>query len=182
MFKKFNFWLYFIIVARVASAILIFFNHFWGLIIYFIFDWVDSQILLYGAKISRSKYEVRDKYLDWVGHTFMLVSSIGSPYIGLLSVLFVFRLIGQIVFSFTKNEKVFLFFPNFFEHMFFWFVALGAPDLQKYLGWFIVVIVLSPVREILLHLFWPYFIKKKGFKNGILENIFSSNDSKNKVN
>ena len=169
-YKKINwFWLVITIVMRIFSATYIYYDHFWGLIVFVFLDGIDSQFFLYLANLNRKTYEKLDKYIDWIGYMVMIFVSINSQFFIWLFLTLLFRLIGQLVFVITKNEKAFLYFPNFFEVFFFWFVSLKSPSIEIYRFWFVIVVLFVPLRELVLHLLWPNLIKSLGLKDGLFD-------------
>ena len=112
-------WMVGTIILRTLSAIFIYFSHLWGFVAFVFVDWIDSQTLIYLVGLRRNEYELLDKYIDWMGYLVMLTVSFNSHFFYLLLLLSIYRLIGQVIFVFIQNEKIFLYFPNFFETMFF---------------------------------------------------------------
>lgn len=159
----------FVIILRIASGIYIFFNPVLGLLLFWIFDYFDAYILQYRAKMSWNSYQDLDKKLDWFGYTAMLLVGIKFGQLNLFLMAFLFRVIGQVIFLFNKRQKIFIFFPNFVEALFIWFVVFRTLNintniygLPKPTG-LIILFVLSILREYFLHVFWPNYLRKNGF-------------------
>lgn len=156
------------IVLRLLAATAIVISPIIGMIASLFLDWFDSYLLIQRAGITRKQYHTIDKNIDQIWSLVMLGVGIFSPYKTLLVRLFVFRLIGHGIYSVTHNTRVFLFFPNVFEFVFLWFVAL-SPWLSRFNNryfWlvFSALFVLKVAQEYVLHWFWPAYLlrmKKK---------------------
>jgi hypothetical protein len=77
-------------------------------------DIVDGDILL-SLGMSDEKYQLIDKSADLLSYVFMLLLGRKWQIKKTITVLFVYRLIGQILFFVTKNELFFFYFQNFLE-------------------------------------------------------------------
>lgn len=100
-----------VILARVASALYILVSPVWGYIWTVLFDYIDAIVFLHVQGISRRQYHYVDKNLDFVYFAVMLV--VDSKY-GLfipLSLLLLYRLIGQYLYLQTHKITTFIFFP-----------------------------------------------------------------------
>ncbi len=106
------------------------FLYFHPFIAYFfnaLFDMADGPIYKHVLILNPVKAQVIDKTFDlWlftaaVAYTIVNYRPLVTP---LLIFLFVYRLIGQLVFFITKNKRLFVYFPNLFENMFFSFYFL----------------------------------------------------------
>lgn len=80
----------------------------------YILDVVDGDILL-SLGLTDSTYQNIDKFADLISYIFMLVLGLRWRIKNIIIVLFVYRLIGQILFFITLDERVFLYFQNFLE-------------------------------------------------------------------
>lgn len=129
-----SFWVIPSVVIRIILPPLIFKAPLLVSALVFIVDWVDSGFY-YGARISKQTYQLIDKLLDlyWYIFSFIfLFSTPEFPFKDFLFYLFSFRLIGQLLFFKTKNEKYFLIFPNFYENIFLLGLALHLyPNLYN---------------------------------------------------
>lgn len=84
---------------------------------------------------------------------------------------FLFKLAGQILFTYIKKQEVFLFFPNFLEAIFLWTIIFPL------LGWsgkhfvlildktLLMLLIFEVTKEFFLHIYWPRYLKKNGFPN-----------------
>lgn len=152
------------VVLRLLAAAAIVISPIIGMIASLFLDWFDSYLLIQKAGITRKQYHVIDKNIDQIWSLVMLGVGVFSPYKTLLVRLFVFRLIGHGIYSATHNTRVFLFFPNVFEFVFLWFVAL-SPWLSRFNNryfWpmFGLLCVLKMVQEYALHWFWPGYLQR----------------------
>ncbi|MBI2103605.1 hypothetical protein HYT59_01215 [Candidatus Woesebacteria bacterium] len=163
-----NYRLVTVAVVRILSALTIFINPFWGFWIYATVDVFDSFFLFYWARISLGEYHLIDKYLDWIGYIVMIIVSIKLMAFPLLLALFLLRLFGQIVFLVTREDKYFIFFPNFFEFSFAYVVFLEARGINllstklEYYLIYSVILLIQIIREVGLHLWWPRYWRKNG--------------------
>lgn len=106
-------------VVRILAPLSIFKFPLLATIISFTLDMADSPIYRF-AGYTRKEYQPIDKTLDfyWYAVSFTFAWLANFPFLPLLAALLIIRLIGQVLFYTTKNEKYFIFFPNFYETMF----------------------------------------------------------------
>lgn len=161
--KIFNFTGLSVIILRLLSSFSMFLSPFWGFIAYVTIDFFDSYILVDYLKLSKNQYDKIDKILDFTGYIVMLIISVQNPNFLLLFCFFLLRLIGQIVYMFNDKEIDFIIFPNFFEVMFLYFVLLKIPSINTHLFWFISIFIIVYIREIWLHYFVRWYIRKYGY-------------------
>ena len=137
-------------LVRLLIALSIFIYPLWGLLASMIADWVDSQVLLHGVGISRRQYHLWDKNVDWFAYVveFSVAASYGL-YFPFFLLLF-WRFLGQFMFMKTHKRWMFVIFANYFEVAFLWLVAFYPQWI-----WFIVLIILKEVNELVLHFFLP---------------------------
>ncbi len=110
------------------------------------------------AKLTRRKYNLYDKLLDYWWYLFILFYMRTTPLFGIFLVLFGFRSIAQWISIVTGNEKVFIFFPAVIETYFIGYViSLIFPSLSfLFIGWNQIVplsiaLVASLIREYIIH-------------------------------
>lgn len=148
---------YFIVILRILAAPLIFIWPLPAIILSVFLDIIDADFAY--KVISKDKYEQIDKNLDfWWFTVVMTYSYINYPQYKLfLFTLFVFRFIGQALFS-ISNKRIFLmYFPNFFEWVFF-LIFLGInyfPNLiNNGIFYFLlgVIMVVKLLHEWFLHI------------------------------
>lgn len=152
-----RFYYYFIILLRIIFAPLILLWPLLSIIVSFFLDLIDADFAHY--TVTRNQYQLIDKSLDfWVYIFEMVYAWYNFPdYKWLLLALFLWRLIGMIVYLVTKKRKYFIIFGNFFENIFyvlyFKVVVIDIPVtftiaflIKVFTEWFIHVADLS-VRE-----------------------------------
>ncbi|EKE14716.1 MAG: hypothetical protein ACD_12C00328G0001, partial [uncultured bacterium] len=109
---------YFIVILRILVAPLIFIWPLLSIILSVFLDLIDAD---FAHKImSKKLYQLIDKNLDlWWFINIIIYIFINFPeYKIYLLFLFIYRLIGQLIYYFSKNRGVLLYFPNFFEWIF----------------------------------------------------------------
>lgn len=159
LFRHPLFWL--VTFARCGGAFIVFINPLWGYIVYIILDIADGQILPNFAGMSPLVYHIWDKYVDLFVFIVMLFSSVSYGVFNLLLILLLYRLIGQIIFWKTKNDRYLLAFPNMFEVVWLWAVVGKQINLTQklnniqYVNLLIILIVLKEFQELLVHLWGP---------------------------
>lgn len=89
----------------------------------FVLDVIDGDILL-ALGMEENVYQVVDKFADLISYIFMLILGIRWGIKNTVIVLFVYRLIGQILFFITGNEIYFFLFQNFLEPLMLIYVLL----------------------------------------------------------
>ncbi len=91
-------------------------------------DMADGPIYKHFLKINPQKAQLIDKILDLWLYTTAIIFSLFSNYLlpitYYLLFLYLYRLIGQIVYFVTRNKRLLVYFPNFFENFFFFFTFL----------------------------------------------------------
>lgn len=144
---------------RLAGIMLILWYPFAGMLVSFVFDWLDAQVLIHMAGYNREDYHALDKSIDQVWSLVMLFVGLGTPYGGLLILLFCWRAIGFLVHLSTGNTRVYIWFPNVFEFVFFWLVAfvpmLGSQYQSIPLYEVVIVsLILKEIQEYVVHIWW----------------------------
>jgi len=110
---------YFVVLLRILVAPLIFIWPLTSIILSVFFDLIDAD---FAHKVTSKKlYQIIDKNLDlWWFINIMTYSYINYPdYKIYLLILFVYRFIGQLIYYVSGKREVLIFFPNFFEWVFF---------------------------------------------------------------
>ncbi len=158
-----------VVVFRILAAIYIFFNIFWGFLVTLVFDFIDAYFLRQKAKLSWNRYQLVDKALDIIPYSVMLIVSIKYGVFSFLLLLFIYRLIGEILFFVTKKTFYLILFPNFFSIAFILFVFLQEVGINfdissvKYFVLMLFFFLLQIIFEIVLHKIWPKHIRKRGY-------------------
>lgn len=107
---------------RLIAPLFIFINPKLGIVLALLSDLIDHRPLVKWNHLPRENYQIIDKYLDFYWYTIIIAYTLIVPppiNISLLIIVtFLYRLLGVIVFSITKNEHLLLYFPNIMEHIF----------------------------------------------------------------
>lgn len=80
----------------------------------YILDVLDGDILLSLGMIDQT-YQLIDKSTDFISYFFMLMLGLRWSIKKVVLVLFIYRIIGQILYFITGNELIFFYFQNFLE-------------------------------------------------------------------
>ncbi len=142
-----NFLYFFIILLRILSAPLIFILPLQSIILSVFLDIIDGDFAC--KVVTKKNYQLIDKNLDlWWFINILIYSFINYPnYKTYLLILFLYRLIGQLIFYFNHNRKVLMFFPNFFEWIFF-LIFFG----KNYYPFTLIVFLAKILQEWFLHI------------------------------
>lgn len=148
---------YFIFVLRIFTAPLIFIWPLPAIILSVFLDIIDADFAY--TVISKDKYEQIDKNLDfWWFINIMGYSYINYPqYKLIIFILFIFRFIGQALFSITNKRIFLMYFPNFFEWIFF-LIFFGTNYFSNLINSNIiyvlvgVIVVVKILQEWFLHI------------------------------
>lgn len=133
-----------IIILRIIFAPLIFVWPLLSIIVSFFLDLIDADFA-YKA-VSKRLYQIIDKNLDlWWSINIIVYSYINYPgYKIYLLILFIYRLVGQLIYYFSGNRGILLFFPNFFEWVFF-LIFLGKnyyPSIITGQAFYLILLVI----------------------------------------
>lgn len=100
----------------------------------FVLDSIDGDILMHFG-LERYSYQTVDKLADYVTYIMMLIVGIRWRIKKTILILFLYRTIGQVLFFTTRNDFLFIFFPNFLEPMFMMYSLLlyrAATEARAY--------------------------------------------------
>lgn len=149
--------------VRCLGSLILLVNPALGWIVYAVLDIADGQLLPNIAGMNSVAYHIWDKYIDTVAFIAMLAVAI--PYGALLPLvpLFLYRLIGQILFWRTLNERILIYFPNLFEAVWLWLVVgrqLGWWSTNSSNAWIGLgfMIALKEFQEIYCHFLAPKYL------------------------
>ncbi|MBI2405467.1 hypothetical protein HYV21_00215 [Candidatus Microgenomates bacterium] len=151
-------------LIRIGASYFFFIDLWVGWIIWTVLDTLDSIPLRNFAKLTAIEYEIFDKYIDNVVYIVMLLASIKYGVFWPLLVLVFARIIGEILFFRTKDEKYLIYFPNLFEPYWLWTVAATSPLIPTFLDIFkttnglIYLVLLKLLQEAIKHYFGPKYI------------------------
>ena len=133
-------------------------------------DYIEPKI-----NLNNINYHVRDKILDsWVyilSFLFLFIKQNHNlkRYTSLLSILFIYRLIGNILFIIYKNKKYLAFFPNLYEVVYISLGILSVLNLNNR-DKLIIIILLSIIKiltEINHHILNQNLVKYRLFIHSI---------------
>jgi hypothetical protein len=151
---------------RIAAAVLILFNPVAGFIATLFFDYWDGyfyEMLPKLVEMPRPTYQKYDKMQDWFGYVTMWIVSFNYGIFPVLTLLLIYRLIGQIIYLKVKKQFVFVIFTNFFEAVFLWSVIFPLANIKPVFTWLYVLLIVYILREVFLHIYWPRRLKKHGY-------------------
>lgn len=148
------------VFLRLTTPFLIFINPLLATLIILFLDGMDGFVFN-KAGISLEKYQWTDKLLDLYWYTVILIWSITNPLPSTISQLLIFfyffRLLGEILFFIKKERKIFLWFPNIFEVLFWFYLLAKILNLPQLLTpplfWPLLIIaaLLKELQEFLIH-------------------------------
>ncbi len=150
------------LLLRIGTAPLIFWFPLPAILLSFFLDGIDGEFASRKA-LTLAEYEYYDKALDlWWYTNAVLFSSFyfsDSPFIKyFLLLLFVYRLIGEVIFFKLNTRRILFWFPNFFEFFFvYFFIARYLPILWEQ-PW-VSVISISLVGGKLFQEWWLHIAK-----------------------
>ncbi len=162
----------FVIFRLAATGLLFILNPIIAIIINIITDCLDGPIFRDYFGMKSEKYQIYDKFLDFIYYLALMVMVfwLGLPMISLLFIFFIYRIIGQIIFFFRKNEEIFLYFLNFFEYF-----VISVLLIEIFgQGWtipiFSAAVIFKIWHEIFIHkqkksftkIFWIPLLEKAG--------------------
>ena len=139
---------------------------FFGAILAILIDFSDLFMMNLLNLGGLRNYQAFDKLVDLIYMSTFLIASFrltGPPKL-ISIILFVYRIIGVLLFELVGWRGILLFFPNVFE---FWFIFVTGlrcfkPNYtlswQRSLLWLIPIIALKEVQEYFLH--WDKFLDK----------------------
>ena len=141
---------YLIIFLRILSAPLIFFWPLQSIIVSFLLDAIDADFAHY--IVTKKQYQLIDKTIDlWVSFFEMVFAwQVFPAFRYFLLFLFLWRIIGTLIFYLTGKRKFFLIFANYFENAF--FVIFFRNYLSKINLYFLIGI------SFIIKLFQEWFI------------------------
>jgi len=107
----------FAVVARLLLVFFIYLDPFLVSIVLALLDMLDAIPWRYGRLFTKKQYQYVDKFLDYYHITALFLFSLQWAYWP-LTVLYLWRTIGDLAVFFTKQRKWFVVFGNYFEPMF----------------------------------------------------------------
>lgn len=127
----------------------------------YILDVIDGDILL-SLGMAEHTYQSIDKFADLVAYCFMFILAKRWHIRKTISILFAYRVIGQILFFITGDERIFFVFQNFLEPLMLIYVLLILKQksekkayeiYKKYIwAWWGIILVYKVWEEWRIHL------------------------------
>lgn len=147
-------------LARLVSVVVLFVNPLLAIALSLVLDVVDS-FFAYEAGYTWPEYTRLDKLFDLWWYVAILIYARHLTIFPVLSVLFLFRLIGQLIAIVTRSPNILFWFPNVFENYFFIYV-LVLVFLPGYLPIFSGIGLLPLLIALVTKLPQEYWAHKKG--------------------
>ena len=162
-------------IFRIVLSLIVFKYNFFGAILVILIDFADlflMNLLTFGGVRN---YQFLDKFLDLFYISYFLIISLRwKLLIRNISIgLFVFRIIGFILFEVFQDRMVLFIFPNLFE---FWFIGIAFLHYKKieitkkkiYLT-LLIAFLLKMIHEYILHV-WKVLDNYRAID--VLNNLF----------
>jgi hypothetical protein len=147
------------VALRIITPLFIFNNPIFIIVLNFLLDTFDAEAASMNF-LSVKQYEVFDKTLDlwWFLILFWFALSKFPEYSLLLSILLVYRLIGEVLFIVFKRRKILFIFPNFFEFTFYLIFFSKIFDKlhfliegNNFIVSLVIIFIIKLIQEYLLH-------------------------------
>jgi len=132
-----NFLLPTIFLARIAGVALLFFiNPLLAAFLNMVLDASDGPLYKYFLKIPPLRAQFYDKSLDYLYYLGLMALAwhLNLPGLWLLTILLLYRSLGQLIFLVTRDRKWFVYFPNFFEYAVLALLVLRQWRLEAWLA------------------------------------------------
>ena len=143
--------------VRIFASLIVFKFNFFGAILVILIDFSDlfmmNLITLGGVR----NYQFLDKFLDLFYIAYFLIIALRWEKLlrNISILLFVFRILGFVLFEFFQNRLILFIFPNFFE---FWFLGITLLFLlksnitnRKIIIVLVITTLLKIIQEYILH-------------------------------
>ena len=143
--------------VRIFASLIVFKFNFFGAILVILIDFSDlfmmNLITLGGVR----NYQFLDKFLDLFYITYFLIIALRWEKLlrNISILLFVFRILGFVLFEFFQNRLILFIFPNVFE---FWFLGITLLFLlksnitnRKIIIVLVITTLLKMIQEYILH-------------------------------
>ena len=160
-------WIIFFSIARTVAALWILVSPVWGLVWSVAFDILDGQVLLRYVHLDKLRYDLWDKVFDSITLFAELAVVLSTPWAPVMFGLFVYRMVGHVVFWMSQNVRLLIVFPNFFEATFLW-LLIPSPWYAP-IGPFAMLYTLygaKMVQEAMLHWLWFVYLAQP-WKRGV---------------
>lgn len=105
---------YVVIALKVIIPALMLWNPFFGLWGNYFLDVIDGDILQ-ALGMHEYAYQTIDKFADLISYIFMFILGSRWKIKKTVTILFFYRMVGQVLFFLTRDERIFFLFQNFLE-------------------------------------------------------------------
>lgn len=154
---------FFIILLRIIFGPLILVFPLPSIILSIFLDAIDAEFAHY--VVSKKQYQLIDKLLDLWGYVFELIFAlIYLNYKIFLLFLFLWRMIGTVIFYLIKNRKIFFIFANYFENFFLVIFISKYFDVKTNINLLFFIAFLTKLFQE-----WFLHISQKSFREDILK-------------
>tara|TARA_B110000438_G_scaffold234059_1_gene230339 strand:- start:5205 stop:5729 length:525 start_codon:yes stop_codon:yes gene_type:complete len=143
--------------VRITASLIVFKFNFFGAILVILIDFSDLFMMNLISLGGVRNYQFLDKFLDlfYIGY-FLLITLRWEKILRNISILlFIFRMLGFILFEFFQNRIILFIFPNIFE---FWFICITLLFLfrskiskRKIIIVIFLSTILKLIQEYILH-------------------------------
>lgn len=144
-------------IFRVIIPFFIFWNPVLITILSVVGDAVDGDIFQ-RVGIKKGDYQTIDKFLDLYWYVFIMIYALGIEFKDVFLFLFIFRMVGNVLFFLIKDQRILIIFPNIFETFFFvYLLALVFPGFgtllqgQNLFLTMLLITLVKLVNEIIIH-------------------------------
>jgi hypothetical protein len=156
-------WLVFL--GRAFQSLTIPFFPFWGYAWAVFFDALDCHILRAFTLMDSEEYHQWDKVMDLCQEIMVVVTAyLYSDWGWVFGALFLQRFLTTLFFLRQKNDRVFLYSPNFLEVAYLFLLVQIHFDWVKSMpfvilaGLILILILLKFFHEYILHSYWDYYL------------------------
>lgn len=149
---------------RLLVPFLLFILPAYSIMLTLILDMVDGEFASRNA-LTVDEYEKLDKFLDLWWYTGAMVYSIvmSLPFLQLLIVLYIWRLVGELLYFKTNNRILLFIFANYFENIFIAiYVSLAVPAIFSFMlsGEYLVLLFGSAIVLKIIQEWWIHVQKR----------------------
>ena len=109
--------------VRIFASLIVFKFNFFGAILVILIDFSDLFMMNLISLGGVRNYQLLDKFLDlfYIGYFLLITLRWDKTLRNISILLFIFRILGFILFEFFQNRIILFIFPNIFE---FWFLGI----------------------------------------------------------
>lgn len=155
---------YMIAITRIASPFLIFVSPLVGGITNLLLDIGDGPVA-YRSKLKWGRYNLIDKLLDNWWYLIITLYMLSSPLRFVFMGLLLYRLLALPIVHLTKNERLYIIFPNVLEWLFYLFIIW--PSSANSLAAFVFCLAISLIVEWNTHIGKTSLIAKTIFRTNM---------------